>query len=46
MLGILWTQTVSLGAGVPVLDIAAFIAGIVIVLGSCLIAAALLSPGD
>jgi hypothetical protein len=44
MLGILWTQTVSLGAGVPVLDVAAFIAGIVIVFGS--IAAALLSPGD
>ena len=46
MLGILWTQTVSLGADLPVLDIAAFIAGIVIAFGSCIILAAVLSAED
>ena len=46
MLGILWTQTASLGAGIPILDIAAFIAGIVIAFGSCIIAAAAFSPDD
>jgi hypothetical protein len=44
MLGILWAQTASFGTSIPILDIAAFIAGIVIAFGSCTIAAAAFSP--
>ena len=41
MLGIIWTETISLRVGVSILDIAAFIAGIAISLGTCTVAAAL-----
>jgi hypothetical protein len=46
MLGVLWGETVSLGIGIPVMDIAAVVGGIVIALGSSLIAAALFSTDD
>ena len=45
MLSILWKETVSLGVGLPVLDVAAFVAGIVVAFASCLILAAL-DTGD
>ena len=45
-LGILWGETVSLEVGVPVIDVAAIVGGIVLALGSSLIAAALFSPND
>jgi hypothetical protein len=45
MLGILW-ETVSVGAGVPILNIVAFIAGIAMSIGTCLMAAALFSTDD
>jgi hypothetical protein len=46
MLGVLWGETVGLGIGLPVMDIAAVVGGIVIALGSSLIAAALFSTDD
>ena len=46
MLGIIWSETVSLEVGMPALDVAAIIGGMVLALGSSLIAAALFSPDD
>jgi hypothetical protein len=46
MLGILWTEAISLGVGVPILEVAAFIAGIAISLGTCIVAAVLLTSND
>jgi hypothetical protein len=46
MLAILWTETVWLGASVSMLNIVAFIAGFAMSIGTCLMAAALVSSDD
>jgi multisubunit Na+/H+ antiporter MnhB subunit len=41
----IWTETVWLGGSVPLGNVVAFIAGFAMSVGTCMMAAALLSPG-
>jgi hypothetical protein len=44
MLTILLTQTVGIHLGIPMLNVVAFIAGFAMSIGTCVMAAALVSP--
>ena len=45
-LGILWSETIRMQTGMPIMNIATIGAGIVVALGPSLIAVVLFSPDD